>query len=184
LYPTSIFDHAKGVKDLLKAGVDCWMSAGTAEALGVFGHHRHCLLLPDDTATLGNGWTVKPFDLQHDASEPLGFLIGHKDERLLFVPDTAYVENRFAGVTLAAIECNHVESILSQNIVSGRVDPSLGKRIRRNHMSLETAIAMLKANDLSKCRKIFLLHLSDANSDEQRMKLEIQQATGIPTEIC
>lgn len=35
-------DHAKAVKDLMKAGINCYMTNGTAEALGVKGH-RLCL---------------------------------------------------------------------------------------------------------------------------------------------
>jgi len=42
-------------------------------------------------------------------------------------------------------------------------------------------VAMLKANDLSKCREIHLLHLSDGNSDEQLMRQKVEAATGIPT---
>lgn len=185
-------DHAKAVKDLLKAGVDCWMSKGTATALGVVDHHR-CLSnfgtwgtweLFDNAINEKDHWRVKPFALEHDAAEPLGFLIANGDERLLFIPDTAYVENRFDGVTIAAIECNHISDILSNNIIKGSIPAVVGKRVRRNHMSLSTVLAMLKANDLSKCRAIYLLHLSDGNSDEQRMKREVQEATGIPVKIC
>jgi phosphoribosyl 1,2-cyclic phosphodiesterase len=176
-------DHSKAVKDLLYYGIECYMSKGTADALGVTDHHRTHL------ATAGwmfqvLPWRIMPFNLQHDASEPVGYLIAHGDDRLLFVPDTAYVKERFNGVTVAAIECNNIAEILSRNIQSGGIDPAAGRRIRHNHMNLETLISMLKANDLSRCRRIYLMHLSDANSDERRMKEEVQAATGIPTEIC
>ncbi len=176
-------DHAKAVKDLLRAGIDCWMSPGTAGALGVGHHHRVHPLLSGVTQAVGQ-WIIRSFELEHDAAEPLGFFIGHGDERLLFIPDTAYVRDRFDGVTVAAIECNHVEDRLSENIQGGHVPAVVGRRVRRNHMSLGTVIDMLKANDLSRCRAIYLLHLSDANSDELRMKQEVQAATGIPVEIC
>jgi len=177
-------DHSKAVKDLLKSGVDCWMSQGTADALGVGEHHRtYCFV--DETETLfPDGWRIRTFKLNHDAAEPLGFLIAQGDDRLLFIPDTEYVEPRFVGVTIAAVECNHIEDILSANIQRGAIAGVIGRRVRRNHMSLQTVIDMLRANDLSRCRAIYLLHLSDANSDERRMKLEVQQATGIPTIIC
>ena len=159
------------------------MSKGTALALDVYEHHR--------TYTVGAGtpyhigpWTVKSFNLEHDAADPVGFLIAHGDDRLLFIPDTAYVEQRFEGVTIIAIECNHIGDLLSDNIINGSIPAIVGKRVRRNHMGLEQVISMLKANDLSKCRKICLLHLSDANSDERRMVREVQEATGIPTEAA
>jgi hypothetical protein len=96
------------------------------------------------------------------------------------VSDTAYVKNRFVGVTILAIECNNIEEILSRNIVQGNIPAVVGRRVRRNHMNLGRVIDMLKANDLSQCREIWLLHLSDGNSDEARMIREVQEATGVP----
>ena len=176
-------DHAKAVKDLLKGSVDCYMSAGTAKALEVVGHYRvHRLTaLRPIFACPSKMWQVTPFALKHDAAEPLGFIVSHKDDRLLFIPDTAYVRNRFEGITILAIECNHVGEILSENIRSGGVPAVAGSRVRHNHMSLGTLIDMIKANDLSQCRQIHLLHLSDANSDEAQMIKEVQAATGVPT---
>jgi phosphoribosyl 1,2-cyclic phosphodiesterase len=119
-------------------------------------------------------WRIIPFQLQHDARQPFGFLISRVLERLLFIPDTAYVENRFQGITMIAVECNNISELLSKNILEGHIPAIVGKRVRRNHMSLENLIAMLRANDLNRCRAIYLMHLSDGNSDERRMKQEIQ----------
>lgn len=175
-------DHSKAVKDLLKAGVDCWMSEGTAKALGVLEHHRLHIIFRQ--AFYAGDWWVIPFDLEHDAADPKGFFIAHGGERLLFIPDTAYTENRFEAPTIIAVECNCIAELLSKNILEGHISAIVGKRIRRNHMSLENLIIMLKANDLSRCREIFLMHLSDGNSDEQRMIKEIQEKTGIPVHVA
>lgn len=173
-------DHSKAVSALLKAAVDCHMSTGTAVALDVITHHRTHLMAPGLEQYQIYNWKVVAFHLKHDAAEPFGYLIAHNGEVLLFCPDTAYIKNRFADVNIIAIECNHVSEVLARNIQSG-LPTVVGRRVRRNHMSLETVIKMLKANDLSKCREIHLLHLSDGNSDEQRMIKEVQEATGIPT---
>jgi phosphoribosyl 1,2-cyclic phosphodiesterase len=178
-------DHAKAVRDMLKAGVDCYMSNGTATALGVYDHHR---FVPVDYDTIRESligrWQVKSFCLQHDAADPRGFMITHGDDRLLFIPDTVGMNEQFRGVTTIAIECNHISDILDANVANGSVPAELGKRVIQTHMSLSATISMLKNSDLSKCRKIYLLHLSDTNSDEQRMRREIQESTGIPTEVC
>ena len=178
-------DHAKAVKDLLKASVDCYMSERTAEALKVDYHHR-VRSLKDIRVQFISKWAITPFNLKHDAAEPLGFYITNlgSGENLLFIPDTAYMKNCFSGVTIIAVECNHISDILSDNIRKEALLPVVGRRVRRNHMSLETLVKMLKANDLSKCREIHLLHLSDGNSDEARMIKEVQQVTGIPTYAC
>jgi DNA-binding transcriptional MerR regulator len=52
------------------------------------------------------------------------------------------------------------------------------KRLLRLHFSLENVKEFLRANDLSKVQEIWLLHLSDNNSDEERFKREIMELTG------
>jgi len=174
-------DHSKAVKDLLKAGVDCWMSEGTSKAIGMEHHHRICFLVESGSEiTIASVWTVLPFALEHDATEPTGFFIAHGDDRLLFISDTAYVENRFEGVTMIAVECNFQDEILHENISKGYLPSVTGRRTRRNHMSLKIVKDFLLANDLSRTREIWLLHLSDGNSDELRMIKEIQEVTGVP----
>ncbi len=171
-------DHSKAVKDLLKAGVDCYMSEGTAIELGIKEHHRtHWASKFFEIS----GYIILLFNLEHDAKESKGFLIANGEDRFLFVPDTSFVENRFEGITMIGVECNNIAELVSKNILEGHIPAVVGKRIRRNHMSLENLIQMLKANNLSRCRAIYLMHLSDGNSDERRMKEEIQAATGIPT---
>lgn len=129
-------------------------------------------------------WVVLPFDLHHDVPTH-GFLIGGpKFEKTLFIPDTSYIRNRFESVNIIAIECNYIADKLSHNIQSGAIPKAVGRRVRRNHMSLDTVIGMLKANDLSRCREIWLLHLSDANSDEGEMRTRVQEETGIATYIA
>jgi phosphoribosyl 1,2-cyclic phosphodiesterase len=157
------------------------MSYGTSVRLGIEDSHRVHLLESNLLKDIeGTDWRVLPFNLEHDAIEPLGFYISHGFERFLFIPDTAYVANTFAGITMIAMECNYITEILSKNILSGSLPTVVGHRIRRNHMSLETLIEMLKANDLSGCRAIHLIHLSDSNSDEAAMVKKVQEATGVP----
>ncbi len=168
---------------MLKAGVDVWTSEETAKALEVRNHHRINILKAGEQDFVGD-WVVLPFDLHHDVPSH-GFLIGDLNfEKLLFIPDTSYIRNRFEGVTIIAIECNYIADRLSANIQSGALPQVVGRRVRRNHMSLDTVIGMLKANDLSRCREIWLLHLSDGNSDEEKMRRKVQETTGIATYIA
>ena len=172
-------DHSKAAMDILKAGVDVWTSEETADALEIRNHHRTNILRAGNQESIGE-WVVLPFDLHHDVPTH-GFLIGAPNfEKLLFIPDTSYIRNRFEGVNIIAIECNYVADKLSHNIQSGAIPKTVGRRVRRNHMALSTVKNFLIANDLSKCREIHLLHLSDVNSDELEMVNEIQQTTGIP----
>lgn len=169
-------DHAKAVKDLLKAGVDCYMSEGTRGALGVESH-RIKVVTPKQQFTLGT-WTILPFSTQHDAAEPLGFLLVSGKERLLFATDTYYVKHTFTGLTHIMLECNYAEDILADNVAAGRIPASMKKRLLTSHFSLRNVKSFLKANDLRLVEEIWLLHLSDGNSNAERFKHEIVAQTG------
>ncbi|MBY0122187.1 MBL fold metallo-hydrolase [Bacillus sp. S/N-304-OC-R1] len=170
-------DHCKSIKDVLKAGIDCYMSAGTAEEIGV-DHHRIKKVEAKKQFALGT-WTILPFDVQHDVSEPLGFLLANQaGEKLLFATDTYYIKYRFQGLTHIMVECNYSMAVLNENIATGRVPEVMKKRLMKSHFSLENVKKFFLSNDLSKVQEIWLLHLSDTNSDEKLFKEEIQKVTG------
>ena len=177
LYLTSTFDHSKAVTDIMKAGIDCYMSRGTAEALGLSGHRLN-IIKARQQFHIGS-WVVLPFETQHDAAEPLGFLLANQaGDKLLYATDTYYIRYRFHGLTHIMIECNYSTDILRANIKVGNVPAELKKRLLKSHFSLENVRKFLQANDLSKVQEIWLLHLSDNNSDAERFKREVQELTG------
>lgn len=169
-------DHAKAAADLMRAGVDCYMSQGTADALGLSGH-RLRVVKPLQQVQIG-AWTVLPFDTVHDAAEPLGFLIAGDGEKVLYLTDTAYCPYCFRGLTRIMIECNYSKEILDRNIEAGRLHPGMRRRLLRSHMSLDRVLDFLAANDLTAVREIILVHLSDGNSDAGEFKRQVQAATG------
>ena len=176
-------DHAKAIKDIVKAGIDCYMSVGTARALGIESHR--ILYASAKQQFKLHTWTIPPFEVEHDALEPLGFLMANKDgEKLLYATDTAFVRYKFLGLTHIMIECNYADDILEANIASGAIDPVLKHRLVRSHFSLAGVKEFLKANDLSQVQEIWLLHLSEQNSCEKRFKEEVQKITGKPTYIA
>ena len=170
-------DHCKAIKEILKAGIDVYTSYGTLEALGLTNHHRAHYF--GDTFNLGS-WYIKAFDVRHDAVEPVGFLLHSMEtgERLVYLTDTMYSKYRFVGLTHIMVECNYALDILRTNIEAGTVPIALKNRLLRSHFSLDHVKDFLLANDLSKVREIWLLHLSDGNSDAMRFKREIQELTG------
>nr|WP_289038226.1 MBL fold metallo-hydrolase [uncultured Allobacillus sp.] len=176
-------DHCKAINEVTRAGIDCYMSAGTKEEIGI-NHHRIKTVESKKQFKLGS-WTILPFDVQHDVSEPLGFLLANSEgEKLLFATDTYYIKYRFKGLTHLLIECNYSQEILNENIEAGRVPKVMRKRLLRSHFSLEHVKEFLRANDLTSVEAIYLLHLSDNNSDENRFKREVQGLTGKPVYIA
>lgn len=174
-------DHAKATKDVLAAGVPVFASQETFDALGVKGHHNAHPLRHAVNARRVNRWRVLPFELPHDAPGTFGFVVeGPSKERLLYVTDTGFVPYRFEGLNIIAIEANYSEAILRESN-----EPAKRKlRSLRYHMSLERVLGFLAANDLSAVREIWLLHLSDAHSDEVAFREMVREATGKPVFVA
>ncbi len=182
-------DHCKAVQEVMKAGIDCYMSVGTCNALGL--EHWAC-----NTYRLGFAksevqfpivdFIILPFSSEHDASDPLGYLIQYKPtgEKLLFLTDSYYSKYTFVNLAYILIECNYIKETLDANIEAGYVDERMKPRLLQSHFSLEHVKEFLQANDLSNVREIMLLHLSSMNSDSTRMIREIKEITGITPKIA
>ena len=170
-------DHSKAVQEIMRAGIDCYMSRGTAEALGLSGHRLN-IIKARKQFHIGS-WVVLPFETQHDAQEPLGFLLASQaGDKLLYATDTYYIRYRFRDLTHIMIECNYSLDILKAKVKAGLMEPAIKRRILKSHFSLKNVKEFLQANDLSKVREIWLLHMSDENSDAERFKREVQELTG------
>ncbi len=182
-------DHAHAVKDLVDAGVDVYLSKGTAIALG----NRSVgttIISADKSVRIGGHWTVRPLLVYHDAAEPLGFLIYDHDDILLFATDTCLLPNckreHINTVCQLMVECNYLPSKLDEMFENQSIGFSQAKRLIHSHMSLDTLLLWLKQNKeaLRYCRKIYLLHGSQKNGDPKVFKETVQKATGKVVEVC
>lgn len=182
-------DHSKAMKDLIKAGVDVYASQGTFNKINLTGH-RAITIKALKQFNVGT-WTVLPFDVKHDAEEPVGYLLQNSiGEKLVFITDSAYSRYKFTGLTHIMLEINFIESLVNRTIeeetnLENREFLMMRRaRLRKSHFSLENAVEFFKANDISKVSEIHILHLSDGNSDEQLIKTTIQSVTGKPVFIA
>lgn len=172
-------DHSKYVKEYLQNGIKCYASAGTIEAIGIHSPYLH-EISPLKQFTV-DSFTILPFDTKHDCKQPVGYLINNAEcGTVLFATDTYYLPNTFKGLNHILIECNY-----DKNILDGiYVDKSLKTRLYTSHMSIDTCIAALKANDLSRVKNIVLIHLSNNHSNAAEFKSRVEAKTGIPTVIA
>lgn len=176
-------DHCKAVSHLLKAGIDVYMSSPTKAALGA-SEHRIREIKVKEQFKIGT-WTILPFDTQHDCPGSLGFLLASQQgEKLLYLTDSYYCKYKFSGLHYIMIECNHSYEILEHNVANGSLNVGMKKRLIQSHFSLENVKKFLLANDLSRVKEIWLIHLSDGNSDAELFKREIQQLTGKPVYVA
>lgn len=161
-------DHARCWDKLAELGIPVYGSDGTIQALEAEG--QMLPLAPEvgqdvSEPVLIGTLDVLAFRTFHDAREPIGFLIrSHKDgDKLAFATDTGNLRYHFPGLTMLAIEANYQEDILAR---CTRIPENTVKRIRHTHMEIGRLCGYLAERDLSRCHDVFLLHLSDASSDE------------------
>ena len=168
-------DHVKAAKDMAMLGIDIYSSKGTFDFCKLSGH-RFKTVEALKTFTIGT-LSIYPFDVQHDAPDPLGFLVSSTvtGEKLLYFTDTYYLKYTFKGLTYIMGECNYSLDVIE----NAKIPKALKNRILESHMSIDHFLEMLEANDLSKVKAIYLLHLSDNNSLESEFKEAVQKATGV-----
>ena len=173
-------DHSKAVAELIKRGMDVYMSQGTADAL-----ETDTVKLIEHMEQFNVGsLDIVPFTTFHDAAEPLGFLIKSRvdGDVLAFATDTVNLRYKFPGLNILAIEANYDKHILER---SSRPD-KLKQRIVNAHMEIDTLCDYLRGLDLSQCREIHLLHLSEAVSHEMHFINKVARAVpkGIEITAC
>ena len=174
-------DHAKSIDELINRGMDVYMSQGTAEAL-----ETDCITLIEDMEQFNIGsFDIVPFATFHDAKEPLGFLIKSRvdGDVLAFATDTVNLRYRFPDLNILAIEANYDKVILAQ---CEKLPDKVRHRIENSHMEIDTLCDYLRSLDLSVCREIHLLHLSDATSHEEKFINKVKKAVpeGIKVTAC
>ena len=154
-------DHAKAVQELIKDGMQIYMSEGTADALETDGVSLCAALAQFNVGSMD----IVPFTTFHDAAEPLGFLIKSRvdGDVLAFATDTVNLRYKFPGLNILAIEANYDKAILER---CEKMPEKVRLRITNSHMEIDTLCCYLKTLDLSNVRNVHLLHLSDATSHE------------------
>ena len=174
-------DHAKAVAELIERGMAVYMSPGTAEVLETEG-----VELMEHMAQFNVGsLDIVPFTTFHDAREPLGFLIKSRvdGDVLAFATDTVNLRYKFPGLNILAIEANYDKNILDR---CEKMPEKVRYRITNSHMEIDTLCDYLRSLDLSQCREIHLLHLSDATSHEGHFINKVARAVprGIEITAC
>jgi len=130
------------------------------------------------TAFICGPFYILPFDVKHDAAEPLGFLIQHPEMgNTLFLTDSMYSPYTFNNLNNIIIEANYCEDILDRKLAEG-ANGFVRDRVINSHMSIQTCEQLLLANELSAVNNIVLIHLSDSNSDAQAFQKRITSSTG------
>lgn len=172
-------DHAAAIPKLIARGIAVYSNADVA---GLYEGVQELTALKE--YTIGT-FRILPFEAEHDVP-CCGYQVTSTatGEKLVYITDSAYVKYTFSGLTHIMIEANYDEDIMLGNVRDEKIPFSLAERVAGTHMSIDTLIDLLRANDMTKVRQIYLLHLSDNNSDAEVFKKLVQQETGAEVYIA
>lgn len=158
-------DHVCGLGTLLKRrDIPVFANAMTAEAVvHECGVPEDAFVCFEDGQTFDIGrFSVSPFSIPHDTSDPVGFLVSAAGETYFHGTDIGTpldsIGLKLAEADIATLESNHDPELLRQ---SGR-HPSLIRRIAgpRGHLSNDDARELVRRFASPRLRKLALAHLS------------------------
>ena len=166
-------DHAAAIPKLLQRGITVYSNADVA------GLYPGVQQMEARREFRIGTFRILPFEAEHDVP-CYGYQVTSEEtgDKLVYITDSAYVRYTFAGLTHIMIEANYDEDIMLGNVRDEKIPFSLAERVAGTHMSIETLLDLLRSNDMSKVRQIYLLHLSDNNSDAEAFKRQVKQETG------
>lgn len=165
-------DHARPstIRELLKRGVEVYMTGGTAEALELAKHHRLHIVEPNVEFRAGGLWACAK-SVRHDAAEPVKFeLADGRDDYVLYLTDTGELHSWRDGLaTKIIIEANHSASLLLRSNIS----LNLKRRILENHLSIEQVERFFRGSELPWLREVHLIHVSKRHGDAAEFRRRI-----------
>lgn len=162
-------DHASHIEEFQSRGLSVYATEETAAVLNnknIIGlesisNRNHTFKVAD--------FKIRWFDTQHDAAHPVGYFINHPEiGNLLFITDTAAINNKFKGVNHLMIEANYDPDHPRFNTLS----ESYINRVMLAHLSIKQANDFIRHNldDVKDLATVTLLHLSSRHADRQDFK--------------
>ena len=171
-------DHSKYIEQYLSAGIEIRLSAGTNSALK-YKSKTYPILCESKIPFMMGRFKILPFNTEHDAAEPLGFIINHPESgNIVFLTDSYYSKFKFKNINHYMVESNYCDDIVMRNIESGKLSLAMLSRLNESHMSIKTCKQLLEANDLSQVKNIVLIHLSSGNSNAKDFHKQVTELTG------
>jgi phosphoribosyl 1,2-cyclic phosphodiesterase len=163
-------DHVGGVaRYACKAGIPVYCSEGTARASSLLDRGVQWRELVSGVRQDIGALVVDPYEVPHDAAEPLQFVFGDGQRRLGLLTDagepTARIVAALRRVDALVLECNHDEAMLR----SGPYAAFLKTRIAgaRGHLSNAQAATLLRQMDCARLQWVAAAHLSAQNNTKE-----------------
>ena len=156
-------DHSEYIKKIFERAIPCYMWSKSKEKYP--NEHYAKAIEPLKQFEIGT-YIINSFPLAHINADRtdcpnLGYIIFSTvtKEKLVWITDTHYIKNNVGVCDTIGIECNYID-VDSYATEIEHIQVSVEKRRLVSHLSLNSCIMWLKKQDLSKCKKIYLLHLT------------------------
>lgn len=157
-------DHIYGLKTYLKNYKPfVYISKKIADQFFDF-KYENIIYLEDELKI--NNILITTLETSHDATDSCGYLITYKDESLVYITDTGYINtrilNKIKNKTYYIFESNHDIDML----INGKYPQYLKQRIwgDKGHLSNDLAGSYLSKLVGDNTKKIVLAHLSEENN--------------------
>lgn len=177
-------DHSEARLDLIKRGKKVFANEHLASSSDTVLRHGVSMYIAHNV-------TVTPFNVEHDAEDPLGFVIQTNMETILFATDLKYFKADLKKVKFdyIMIEANYDGQVIhfaleNAKTSNNKLEIVRYERIVHSHLSISNCIKTLHTLDLSKCKAVFLMHLSDRHANELLFKKRVQEETKTSCFVC
>ncbi len=160
------YDHAAYISQFIQKGLNVYATEETWEKEPISIAYKGLMHTLDGSQFTAGSFIVKPFKVPHANSdgtpcENYGFLIYSKatKEKMLWITDCAYIENKFPPCDYYCVECNYID-VEDYSGELEYINQAVERRRLNSHLSLNRCIDFFKKQDLSKAKFIKLLHLT------------------------
>jgi len=171
-------DHIRGLLTLTKKkNIPIYLSQGTLSDLKTYhkidGRFNHFYVIKDGDSLAIGDLCITPFDLSHDANEPLGFVIYEGDKKFVYLTDTGFVsqrnEERIKDADVYILETNHnIEMLMCSSrpwYLKQRILGDYG------HLCNEDAFEVLSRVKGRNTKYVYLAHISEEVNNEDLLIL-------------
>ncbi len=160
-------DHVGGVvRFACKAGIPVYCSEGTARAAHLRERGVDWRELASGVRQEIGGLVIDPYEVPHDAAEPLQFVFGDGGRWLGLLTDagepTPVMVAALRRVDALVLECNHDEHMLRTGPYASFLKTRIGGT--RGHLSNAQAAALLRHLDCVRLQWVAAAHLSAQNN--------------------
>lgn len=177
-------DHCVARNELIKHGKAIYSNSLLASSDATILSHNTSKYVAADTL-------VTAFNVEHDAEDPLGYVIQTNLETILFVTDFKYFKANLSHIKFdyIFIEANYdgrVVYFARKNALDNNNKAELTRyeRIIHSHMSISNCIKTLLKLNLTRCKAIILIHLSDRHANELLFKKQVKEVTKTQCFVC